>query len=60
MHTNVDTLFANLWQDYVAITPSADKVHQLLSEGTDIINDHIAFRTFNIEKINLENSLPTS
>ena len=30
MHTDVNALFANLWQDYVAVTPSAKKVHQLL------------------------------
>lgn len=57
MHTNIDTLFANLWQDYLSITPSAKKVHDLLGgqNGTDsLINDHVAFRTFNIEKINLD------
>lgn len=57
MHTNIDTLFANLWQDYVAITPSAQKVHELLGEfagQAELINDHVAFRTFNIEKINLD------
>jgi hypothetical protein len=57
MHTNIDTLFANLWQDYVAITPSAKKVQALLSEfagQSDLINDHVALRTFNIDKINLD------
>jgi hypothetical protein len=62
MHTNVNQLFANLWQNYVAITPSAEKIHDLLNmfeanhEKTEaqIINDHIALRTFNIEKINLQ------
>ena len=54
MHNNVETLFANLWQDYVAMTPSAQKVHQLLGDGDELINDHVAFRTFNIEKINLD------
>ena len=53
MHTNVDTLFANMWQDYVAITPSANKIHQLLGRGDDIINDHVAFRTFNHPKVNV-------
>lgn len=56
MHTNIDTLFANLWQDYLSITPSAKKVHDLLGaqNGTEnLINDHVAFRTFNVEKINL-------
>lgn len=57
MHTNIDTLFANLWQDYVAITPSAERVHALLGshqQDSDIINDHVALRTFNIDKINLD------
>ncbi len=54
MHTNVDTLFQHLWDDYVAITPSASKVHQLLGGGSEIINDHIALRTFNHPKVNVE------
>lgn len=57
MHTHIDTLFANLWQDYLTITPSAKKVHDLLgaNNGTNaLVNDHVAFRTFNIEKINLD------
>lgn len=57
MHSQIDTLFANLWQDYVSITPSAKQVHQLLGEvdgSESLVNDHVAFRTFNIEKINLD------
>ncbi len=57
MHTDIDTLFGNMWQDYVAITPSAHKVHALLKdeEGTsEIVNDHVAFRTFNLEKTSLD------
>lgn len=57
MHSNIDTLFANLWQDYLTITPSAQKVHQLLGETAgqaELVNDHVAFRTFNIEKVNLD------
>jgi hypothetical protein len=59
MHNNIDTLFANLWQDYLAITPSAHKIHQLLGEHEnagqkDLVNDHIALRTFNIEKVALD------
>ena len=57
MHTNVTELFDNLWQQYLQVTPSAKNIHQLLSEngqGKDIINDHIALRTFNIAKVNLE------
>ncbi|WP_299266331.1 DUF1338 domain-containing protein [uncultured Psychrosphaera sp.] len=55
MHKNVNELFDNLWQNYLTVTPSADKIHTLLGEqnGKDVINDHIALRTFNIEKVNL-------
>jgi hypothetical protein len=56
MHNNVDVLFNNLWQNYLAVTPSAQKVHELLgsTQADDLINDHIALRTFNIEKVGLE------
>ena len=53
MHTDVNKLFKSLWNDYIEMTPSAAKVHQLLSKGEAIINDHIALRTFNIDKVNL-------
>lgn len=57
MHNNIDTLFSELWKDYVAITPSAHKIHALLAnkaQSETIVNDHVAFRTFNTEKVNLE------
>lgn len=56
MHTDVKALFQNLWQNYLAVTPSAKKVHQLLgsSQQDDVINDHIALRTFNLPKVSLE------
>lgn len=54
MHNDLNTLFDHLWQNYIEVTPSAHKVHQLLGNGNDVINDHIALRTFNIEKVNLE------
>jgi len=56
MHTQINELFSKLWQDYVAVTPSAQKIHALLgsSQLDDVQNDHIALRTFNIEKINQE------
>lgn len=56
MHNNVDTLFDNLWSNYLEVTPSAIKVHELLgsTQQSDVINDHIALRTFNIEKVGLE------
>jgi len=49
----VKALFDNIWQQYVSVTPSAKKIHHLLGHGKDIINDHVAYRTFNIEKVKL-------
>ena len=56
MHNNVDVLFENLWKNYVAVTPTAVKIHELLGslQKDDIVNDHIALRTFNIPKVGLE------
>ncbi|EGN75835.1 hypothetical protein A28LD_0886 [Idiomarina sp. A28L] len=45
--------FEALWADYIQRTPSASKVHEVLGEGHEIINDHVAFRTFNIAPVNL-------
>ena len=49
MTTEVNALFEKIWQSYLAVTPSAKKVHELLStnNGSDVINDHVAYRTFN-------------
>jgi len=54
MTAQVQELFNNIWQQYLAVTPSADKIHQLLGNGNDVINDHVAYRTFNLDKVNLE------
>ena len=55
MHTEVETLFDALWHDYIAITPSARAIHELpATESENIINDHVAFRTFDRDKINLD------
>lgn len=51
MHTSISDLFAGLWADYVTITPSAARIHKLLQQhdnNNEIINDHIALRTFNV------------
>lgn len=43
----VDELLQALWQDYVASTPQAAKIHALLeARGDAVVNDHIALRTF--------------
>lgn len=57
MHTSVKDLFDGLWHDYIEITPSALKIHDLLARKTgshNIVNDHIALRTFNLPELGLD------
>lgn len=54
MQTTVENLFEALWDNYVSVTPSAQKVHQLLETDSTIINDHVAFRTFNLSSVNID------
>jgi hypothetical protein len=43
------------WSHYAKITPDAPKIHDLLKErGENVINDHIAFRTFDLAPIGVE------
>ena len=53
MAAQVTELFSKIWQQYLSVTPSAKKIHQLLGNGNDVINDHVAYRTFNHPKISL-------
>ncbi len=53
MNKNVALLFDKLWDQYLAVTPSAQKIHQLLAADDEIINDHIALRTFNLPEVGL-------
>ncbi|GAA4271700.1 DUF1338 domain-containing protein [Aquimarina gracilis] len=47
--------FEQLWQNYTAITPSAEKVKTLFeNKGDTVFNDHIALRTFNDPRVNIE------
>ncbi|PTC00512.1 DUF1338 domain-containing protein [Thalassospira xiamenensis] len=54
MSQQVEQLFDNLWEDYITLTPSAAKVHEVLGKGKAIINDHVAFRTFNLAPVRLQ------
>ena len=51
---NKDQLLSKLWEQYIAITPSAEKIHQLLaSQGEEIGNDHIAIRTYDDKRVDI-------
>ncbi len=48
-------IFERLWADYTENNPHVKKVYDLLvAEGENVINDHIAFRTFNDTRINVD------
>lgn len=47
-------IFDRLWTDYITQNPSTKRVYDLLvREGETVVNDHIAFRTFNHPSINI-------
>lgn len=51
----IQEIITHLWKDYAGNNPSVQKIHDLLtSEGEQIENDHIAFRTFNIPGIDID------
>lgn len=50
----LNTIFSSLWADYTTQNPSAGKIHELFSsKGEKVVNDHIAFRTLNDNRINI-------
>lgn len=52
---NIDETFEVLWQHYSAITPSSQNIKSLFeSKGEQVMNDHIALRTFNDPRVNIE------
>lgn len=52
---NLDELFAFFWRDYAALAPDAHRIHRLLeSRGERVVNDHVAFRTYDVDPIRLE------
>lgn len=50
----LDTLFDNLWNDYSAMNKQAGVIHDALEKrGEKVVNDHVAFRTFNFPSVNI-------
>lgn len=50
-----ETLFQQLWNQFTQLSPSAARIHQLFAaRGEKVDNDHIAFRTFNDPRINID------
>lgn len=60
MSISVEQLFEHLWHQYIQINPQANKIEQLFkARGETVINDHIALRTFNTEKLGIMNIAST-
>ncbi|MBU2651736.1 MAG: DUF1338 domain-containing protein [Bacteroidetes bacterium] len=52
---NKEEIFSRLWEDYTTQNPSAKKIYDLFTDkGETVVNDHIAFRTFNHPKIGID------
>ncbi len=52
---DLKTVFNRLWNDYTEQNPIVKKVHDAFtSEGETVWNDHIAFRTLNDPRINID------
>jgi hypothetical protein len=48
-------LFNNLWKDYTHQNPSAQAIYDLFAkENESVVNDHVAFRTFDDERMNIK------
>lgn len=53
------TFFSRLWDEYIKITPQAEAIQKLfLGYNSEIINDHVAFRTFDIAPLNIDTLEP--
>ena len=52
---SLETIFSRLWEDYTSQNPSAQKVYDLfVKEGEQVLNDHIAFRTYDDPRVNID------
>ena len=49
---NTEQFLNKLWENYISYAPSAEKISKLF--GEEVTNDHIAFRTFNLDKCSIE------
>jgi hypothetical protein len=53
--SKVNQIFQKLWDDYTKQNPSVKDVYDLfISHKQKVVNDHIAYRTFNHPKINVD------
>lgn len=52
---NQSDIFNRIWEDYINQNPTVKEVYDLfIDKGETVINDHIAFRTFNDPRVNID------
>ncbi|HOX77993.1 MAG TPA: DUF1338 domain-containing protein [Bacteroidales bacterium] len=52
---NLEQTFNKLWEGYTSQNPAVQQVYDLfIREGERVVNDHIAFRTFNDPRVNID------
>lgn len=51
---SIEQIFENMWQDYLALNPDALKIFELFSKKDKVVNDHVAFRTFGLPGLRVE------
>lgn len=56
MMKEAQRIFDRLWDDYTQQNPKAKEIHDLFAEkeGKPIVNDHIAFRTFDDARVDVD------
>ncbi len=54
-----ECFFQQLWLGYVTLAPQAERIHHaFVEDGNRIINDHVAFRTFNLSPLSIRDLEP--
>ena len=53
--SDLEPLFDKLWESFCNLNPQAEKIHTLLKRrGERVVNDHIAFRTFDDPRVSID------
>ena len=56
---NIQLFFQHLWDQYTAVTPQAQRIHDAVGARNGVVvNDHIAFRTFRYAPLDLVHLQP--
>lgn len=55
MNMKTETVFEKLWEQYAGENPGAGQIHKLFTDaGERVVNDHVAFRTFDDPRVNID------